>query len=296
MSRVSATGDADGTGAAEGVLCRAFGREPTAALEARLARLAAGTDAEAFVRFVAALPIAERLAAADVGAAGEDELRLAFRSAGGDGAAARAFDERYLATLPAFLARTRLDAGSVADVVQRVREKLLLPDEHGVPRFAAYAGRGDLAGLARVSAMREAVSLTRRARPRELPDDDLLVGAQTDPELAAIRKRYADAFRRALEASLRALEPRERNLLRMHLLGGVTLPALASMYGVDRATVVRWLAKARERVLEGTRAELGAKTGASAAEIESLLGLLASRADVTIERLLRSAESAPEED
>ena len=56
------------------------------------------------------------------------------------------------------------------------------------------------------------------------------------------------------------------------------------MYGVHRATVVRWLAHARERVLTATRESLRERLGARSDDIESLMGLAASRFDLNQRR------------
>lgn len=280
-----------------GTLAAALGVEASEAVEAALARLveesgsaAARADPTGFARFLRDLPARDAAATGSIGEAGARELGLAFGCSLGDAAAQRAFEERFVARVPGHLARMKLDAAAVDDVVQRVREKLLLADD-GAPRFARYAGRGELDGLVRVTATREAVSLVRKDRREDpLGPDDLLDASETEPELRLARERYRPVFREAFAAALGSLERRERNLLRLHVVEGATLEALAALYQVHRATIVRWLAKAREGLVAATGRELQRRTGARPDEVESLLGLLASRVDLTLERLLSSGE------
>jgi RNA polymerase sigma-70 factor (ECF subfamily) len=217
------------------------------------------------------------------------ELWLACGIAQGSAEAARLFDERYVAPLSQSLARMRLDASMLDEVKQIVREKLLVRDETGRAKIEEYAGKGRLAGLVQVVATREALTLLRRgAREVLAVDDDLaepIVGA-SDPGLEMLKAKYSEAFRAAFAGAVGALTPKQRNLLRMHLLGGVTLEQLASVNGVHRATIVRWLKEARDGVLAATEEALRQTLGVRTDELESLLGLARSRLDVSIERLL----------
>ena len=219
------------------------------------------------------------------------ELWLACGVANGNAEAVRLFDERYVTPLERTLVGMRLDAAMLDEVKQIVREKLLVRDTSGRAKVEEYAGRGRLAGLVQVVATREALGLLRRGA-REVPagDDDLaepLVGTN-DPGLEMLKAKYAEAFRAAFAAAVAALTPKQRNLLRMHLLGGVTLEQLASVHGVHRATVVRWLKEARDSVLAATEDALRRTLAVRADELASLLDLARSRLDVSIERLLRT--------
>jgi RNA polymerase sigma-70 factor (ECF subfamily) len=253
-----------------------------------------------FAAYLNAHPAGRELLASDTAhddlAERATELWLACGIAEGSDEAARFFDERYIAPLERTLARMRLDASMLDEVKQLVREKLLVRDGSGASaRIEEYAGRGRLAGLVQVVATREALTLLRRgAREVLAGDDDLaepLVGT-TDPGLEMLKAKYREAFRAAFAGAVAALTPKQRNLLRMHLLGGVTLEQLASVNGVHRATIVRWLKEARDGVLAATEASLRLTLGVRADELESLLGLARSRLDVSIERLLRTDDDA----
>jgi RNA polymerase sigma-70 factor (ECF subfamily) len=226
--------------------------------------------------------VPEEVAAAELG------LVCALRR--GDRAAAAIFERRYVTPLETTLARMRLDQARLDEVKQRVRAKLLVPDETGAMRVEGYAGQGRLTGLVQVVATRAAIDVARDAgRAEALGDEDLLAaGGARDPELEAIRAEARATFSEAFQVALQRLVSRDRNLLRLHLLGGVTLDQLAAMYGVHRATVVRWLSSARAQVLATTRATLRERLQLRPSELESLLGLAESRLDLSVERMLRT--------
>lgn len=226
----------------------------------------------------------DRLAAAAPAAI---ELALALGCARGDARALAAFERDYLAGVAAGLSHMRLSAAVVDDVVQATRAKLLVAPAGASPRLLAYAGQGKLRGLVQVVAARLALDHVR-GQARFAPDDAVagLVAADDDPELAYLKAHYRDAWKLAFTAAAAELEARDRNLLRLHHLSGVTLEQLAAMYGVHRATVVRWLADARRRLLAGTRARLGASLEVSAAELDSIMNLIDSRLDASVGRLL----------
>jgi RNA polymerase sigma-70 factor (ECF subfamily) len=217
------------------------------------------------------------------------ELALADGCARGDAAALATFEARYLDVVAPALAHMKLPAATVEDVRAAVRDKLLLPDGDRRPRILDYAGEGRLRGLVQVIAVRTAISILRQTH-RELPiAGDDVASPGHDAELALIKEQYRAAFATAFAAAARGLAPRDRNLLRLHHLGGVTLEQLASIYGVHRATAVRWLAAARAALLDGTRAHM--RDQLRDTEIDEVLDLIQSRLDVSVRRLLASMET-----
>ncbi|HKE18946.1 MAG TPA: sigma-70 family RNA polymerase sigma factor [Kofleriaceae bacterium] len=218
-----------------------------------------------------------------------DDLYLACATSHGDPAAVAAF-ERELSPVARAAAR-RIDGSVdfVDEVVQATRERLLVARDGRPPRVAEYAGRGTLAAWVRVAAMRIAMNLLRERRRNVLVDDDAFFDAVrqgSDGERAALRSRYGQACADAVRAAFATLTARERNLLRLHHLHGLTLDELAPAMKVHRATVARWMERARGRLLEETRAGLRARLTALDAEVDSILRELQSRIDVTLSRLL----------
>ena len=221
------------------------------------------------------------------------ELALAHGCAAGDPAALAALERHYLAGIPAGLGHMKLPAAVVDDVVQLTRARLLVAEPGATPRILEYAGQGRLRGLVQVVAARAAVDHTRGQRRFTGDDDSLadLAAVADDPELQFLKAHYREAWKAAFTAAAGDLDARDRNLLRLHHLSGVTLEQLAAMYGVHRATVVRWLADVRRRLLDGTRSRLGATLAVSSEELDSILALIGSRLEASVGRLL-----APDDD
>jgi len=223
-------------------------------------------------------------------AAGAAELYLALGGARGDTAAIAAFDKEYLAVVPVALAAMKLPAATVEDVRATVRDKLLLADGDKPPRVVDYAGRGRLKGLISVSASRTAIDRIRHEeKEAELPAKEF--AGPGNVELSLIKAQYREAFIAGFTQAVAAASRRDRNLLRLHFLGGVTLEQLAQMYGVHRATVVRWLAAAREAVFGATREHVAEVIGAPDDELDEMFDLVRSRVELSVERLLASVES-----
>jgi RNA polymerase sigma-70 factor, ECF subfamily len=223
-------------------------------------------------------------------AAGVSELYLALACARGDEAAIAAFDRAFLDVVPVALASMKLPAATIEDVRATVRDKLLIAEGGRVPRVVDYAGRGRLRGLIQVTATRTAIDRIRlEDREAELPADHQLAAAG-DVELSLIKAQYREAFVAGFTVAVGKLERRDRNLLRLHLLGGVTLEQLAQMYGVHRATVVRWLGAARSALFDATRSHVAKTIGAPADELDEMFDLVRSRVELSVERLLASVE------
>jgi RNA polymerase sigma-70 factor (ECF subfamily) len=215
-------------------------------------------------------------------------LYIACACVGGDAAAVRALDARYMGDVQRAVARMRLPPEEVADVLQSLRQKLLVGAAREPARIGEYAGRGDLAGWLRVTAVRAALKHIRGRRPNDAADDALLAvrSAEDDPELAYMKEVYRRAFREAFGAALATLDAREKNLLRQHFVDGLSVDELGKLYGVHRATAARWVQHAREQLLERTRREFMERARVNARECESVLRLVRSRIDVTLGRLL----------
>lgn len=217
-----------------------------------------------------------------------DELVLAAACVANDPAALAYFDQIYREPLRTLVARIAGD--HAPDAIQTVWTRLLVatPD-HPVPRLADYGGRGSLLTWLRVVAAREALSIVRRRREVQA-DGEAVFGRLVevmDPELALIRTRSAGVVKRAFEAAIAEATVRERNLLRQHLLDGLSIDELARLYHVHRATAARWLASAREDVWERTQRTLRDSLSLTPSELASLLGEVRDWIDLSLERVLR---------
>jgi RNA polymerase sigma-70 factor (ECF subfamily) len=238
--------------------------------------------------------IAERLGARlreDAEAKLEDlhdaDLYLAMALATGDAAAVRAFEDKLVPQIDVALRRMRLASGTADEVRQAVRFDLLVGD--GAPKIADYAGRGELAAWVRISTTRKALKVIRRGQREETLDDVLLEhwpAGTPDPRQTHLRSQYTTELKRAIREAFGALEVRQRNLLRQHVLDELTIDDLARLYRVHRATCARWLADARTELSRGTRKRLVTALGMQGDEVESLLRFLDSDIELSISRIL----------
>jgi RNA polymerase sigma-70 factor (ECF subfamily) len=150
----------------------------------------------------------------------------------------------------------------------------------------------------RVVTLRIAANRRRGDRPHASLDDvgsaELLPAV--DPELAIIKSRYRPSFDQALRAAFAGLTPRERLLFRMHFLDGLNIDRIGVVFGVHRATVARWIAAARDGLLDRVMRELGERLRLGPDELGSLLAVVRSGLDVSLRALLavEGGERAPD--
>jgi RNA polymerase sigma-70 factor (ECF subfamily) len=198
-----------------------------------------------------------------------------------------------MSEVPAFLAGVERSAAVIDEVCQLVRARLFVAREDAQPKSLEYSGRGSLASWLRVVTLRVA-SNRRRGEKHQVEFDDDVSATEllpaVDPELAVIRTRYGAAFNEALRRAFGGLTARERLLFRMHFLDGLNIERMGVVFGVHRATVARWLASAREAVLERTMTLLGDQLQLDARELASLLLVVRSALDVSLQGLLSAAE------
>jgi len=273
--------DADLPDGLEGILARACvaGRDAWPGVE---------IDDAQFIRHLARCTPTDRPGEA-LGALHTADLYLACACAAGLPSAMAAFEQRFMATVPSCLRRIAGAPALADEVMQLLRTRLLIGDGGGAPRIAQYKGRGPLGRWVGIAAQRTALSLlrgegARASATRKALADALPVGS--DPEIDYLKGRYRDEFRAAFGDAIGRLATRERVLLRLHLVDGLSHERIAAMYDVNQSTVTRWIGKARESVLEETQRLLGERLGASATEVESLVALVRSELDLSLTRLL----------
>jgi RNA polymerase sigma-70 factor (ECF subfamily) len=120
----------------------------------------------------------------------------------------------------------------------------------------------------------------------------LVLAGDLSPDLAYMQELYRGHFEEATRQALRALTPRERTVLRLHLAERRTLHQLGAIYDVSHATAARWLAAAREKLVDGVRRTLMERLSLSPSEFESVAALVRSQIDVRVVDLLRSTSAA----
>ena len=241
-------------------------------------------DDNQFVRFVAER-LAPRTSAADLATLHGNDLFLACACGRGDAAALSSLEKSFLSTLPRSLHRIDPSPGFIDEVLQLVRRRLLLGDEERRPRILDYGGRGPLRGWLRVLATRTALNLREPAWREQGLDSamerDLIAGALS-PEQALIkdqlRAHFKDAFCRALDS----LSPEERNLLRLHLVDGLSIDRLAVMFQIHRSTAARRIERVRQLLIDRLRGDLVDTAGIAESEVESALNLVLSGFDLSL--------------
>lgn len=206
-------------------------------------------------------------------------------------------DERAIAAVHTLLASEVRFAASkstatpeqVADTTAHLSRVLFVDEPDRPAALRAYSGRGELKSYLRVMATRQLVKVVNRGR-REVggTDDDFFdrIVPANDPELSILRERYRDVVDTAMRAGLAALDDRERALLRYAFVNGLNVDAVGKLYGVHRATAARWVAAAREQLGVRIREALAQRLNIDIEEVDSIVRLVGSRIDVSLDRVL----------
>jgi RNA polymerase sigma-70 factor (ECF subfamily) len=277
-------GDGDGSGAEPPSL-----ESTLAALweRGRSAHPELGLDGGAFAAHLARC---DALSAGTPDAVHAEDLFVACAALGGSAAAVETLRSRHRPTVSAYLRVIETAGASIDEVEQRLWEGLLVAGVGKPAKLARYSGRGPLSSFLGIAAQRIALDSLRHQSVEQRAAAGLAaeIGAVArDAELELIKARYRDGFEQAVRDALEQLEDRERMLLRLHVVDGLTFDRIAKVYGVTQPTVSRWMASAREHVLAETRRLLRTTLSLSEAEFESLSSLLVSQLDVSVSRILR---------
>jgi RNA polymerase sigma-70 factor, ECF subfamily len=205
----------------------------------------------------------------------------------GDAEALRGFHRDMFGRAHAVLARLKLGRADFDDVIQDVKTKLLVGER---PRLAQFEGQGPLAHWVASVAGREALSLLRRRTPSESLDDagDLVAADVLDPEHAVLHARHAADFKRAFQASVLELPPRDRAVLRALLVDERSVNEIAAFYQIHRVTASRWISGIRETLLRETRRRLQETLQLDPESLDSAVRIVAGQFDVSLHRILSS--------
>jgi RNA polymerase sigma-70 factor (ECF subfamily) len=221
-----------------------------------------------------------------------EDLYLACACVAGAPGAVGAFDARCGAKLQAAVAGHTKSEEERREMEQRLRHLLLVGDGEAPPHLATYGGQGPLERWVAVVAQRRIVTAIRseqaERRAREgAAQEAAALETVLHPEVAFLKDNYKTAFERAMTAALAKLEERERMLLKLHLVNGVSVAQIGQMYGVAQSTASRWLADARDTVSTAVTEFMREHAGLKASELSSLAGLVASQLNLSMSRLLR---------
>ena len=210
-----------------------------------------------------------------------------------DGTAAAVEVVRQLLTREVGFAAKKTTATheQLADVIGNLSRILFVDEPERAAALREYSGRGDLKSYLRVMAGRDLTRVVNRGRREIAIDDDgwldRIVPA-TDPELSILRAQYREVVDESMRAALHTLPERDRALLRYAFIDGWNVDRVGEVYNVHRATAARWIAAAREKLGERIREELASRLRIEVGEIDSIVRLVQSRIDVSLDRVLRA--------
>jgi RNA polymerase sigma-70 factor, ECF subfamily len=229
------------------------------------------------------------------------DLYLACACSLGDPRAHAALEAEFLPEVARVLRTIRSAGLSDDEVRQLVRIRLLMATpERAVPRIADFAGRGELRKWLRIAATRivladfdsRAATHRKELGTSAVAEKLLALPGEQDLERSRMRAEIAPHFKEGFQLALASLTVRERNLLRLKFLHGLTGDQIAGVYGVNRVSAARWFARARDRVLRRTRMHIAQALRLPASELDSLTQMLMSEIDVSLGRILSSTPEA----
>jgi len=214
------------------------------------------------------------------------DLYLACAAGAGDHAAVRVIEDRFIARLPARIRRLGAASENVSDVLQTVRERLF---SGAAPRIRAYNGAGPLEQWIKVVAIRTAIDLHRT--DASIPRIDAawlstVTPPDTDTSTLLMKVEYKRELEAAIQELVTRLAPRDRAILRLHVVEGASIEKIAASYGVHRVTVARWVWSAGETLLDGLRGRFRDKFGIVPREFDSMARLARSQLSIDLKALL----------
>ena len=220
------------------------------------------------------------------------DLYLACACARGLSAAIEKFEQTFGGEIGRTARRFERRGLAADDLHQLLRNKLFAAQPGEAPRIASYTGQGFLQNWVRVTTTRAFIDATRpQADTPEIPIADELVAMLpepgADPELELLKRQHVAHFKAAFAEAVGTLEASDRVVLRQHLVERLSIDQIGALYHLHRATAARRVVKAREALLAATRTALAARLGLTQEQLESVLALIASRMDASVERLLR---------
>lgn len=221
-----------------------------------------------------------------------NSLYLACACSLGDEGAIRRFEAEFFDLIAPSLKRLDTTGTIVDEATQTLRERLFVATPERAAKVGSYAGRGDLRKWVRAAAVRIGLDLLRTNQNEQRRQEDgevleAIAHEADDPGLAHLRAHYGDALRRSFAASLDALSDKERTALRYHYVDKLNIEQIGALHRVHKTTAFRQLEKARKTLIESTREHLRGVLGIERAELDSVMRLIKSDLNLSIQRLLK---------
>jgi RNA polymerase sigma-70 factor (ECF subfamily) len=215
------------------------------------------------------------------------DVYLAIACLDGDPAAIGHLERDFLQAVQFAARRLRATDAMVADVQGHLRRILFTAEPERGAALAAFTGRARLRDYLRVVASRELVRTINRAR-REVPIEPLLerLRLENEPEIALLKNRHGAELSVALRDALARLDERQRALLRYSVVEGASIDRIGEMYGVSRSSAARWVAAARDALVQHMRDEVAVRLAIPIEDVDSVVRVVRSRIDISLERIL----------
>ena len=242
------------------------------------------TDADAFARYVEQLGFA-----CGIPATRAEDLYLAHACITNAPGALEVFETTHRHTIESAARTVDAPPPFLDEVRQRLREALFVAKDGGPPRIGQYSGQGPLAGWVATTTRRIAFRVARAGSSRKFVGEEALASEFCkggDPDLIFLKAQYKVAFDEAIVKALRKLPRRERLILRLNLVQGVSMDRIAKMHNVTQPTVSRWLQRARVEIMKTIRDVVRDELNIHDRDFDSVLYLVRSQIDVSFSRLL----------
>jgi RNA polymerase sigma-70 factor, ECF subfamily len=215
------------------------------------------------------------------------ELFLMYSCLHADPRALAEFESMYQPYVARALKRMKWTAQAIDEAGSVLRERLFFPEPGDHALALDYSGRGDLGRWLRSVAVRAAFKERERERRHVAIEGHAdALATDNDPEQDLSLNREGATFAASLLRALAGLPLRDRKLLFRHYYEGLSLGDIARRHRVHRATAARWLADARENVLQSMRRELSGRM--TAGELEAFLRTAVVHPSARFSSILRS--------
>lgn len=205
------------------------------------------------------------------------DFYLACAAGSGDAAAIAIVNHRFVDGLAQRIRRLGATPDAAADALQSIRERLFTGSS---PRIRAYNAAGPLEQWIKVVGIRTAIDLHRAQAARQpgaaAGSLDDTPAATIDPDRLLTKRQLKAEFEDILKRQLRTLSTRDRLVLRLHVVEGISIEQIALSQGVHRVTIARWIWSASERLLDALRHHFQDRHGMVPRECDSLAHLLHS--------------------
>jgi RNA polymerase sigma-70 factor, ECF subfamily len=226
--------------------------------------------------------------AAALGGVHAVDLYLAVGCSTRQPAALNEFSTRYLSQVQRYL-RGLPGISIRPDEVRRELEDTLLFGRGGPGRIAQYGGRGPLERFVAIAARNSALTL-RRQQARwgaKVTTLKSAVAVELDraPNLAP--HRFEAELHGALREAIAGLDLRQRTIIRMHFIHGLSFTHIARMLRVHQSTVSRTFATTVRELQAAIERKMRAAFHLDDREVLSVMRELRGRMDISLSRVLR---------